>query len=75
MKSASEWDDDDEDLPLPDGMFPLLDEEPLYTDNTALGITLYWYVMSMCWEGCWFQLKADCSCSIGPRSRTTSDLV
>lgn len=42
VKSASEWDDDDDDLPLPDGMFPLLDEEPLYTDNTALGITLYW---------------------------------
>lgn len=35
-------DEDDEDLALPDGMYPILDEEPLYTDNTALGITLYW---------------------------------
>ena len=33
---------DEEDLPLPDDFFPLLDEEPQYTDNTALGITLYW---------------------------------
>jgi len=33
---------DEEDLPVPDQFFPFLDEEPLYTDNTALGITLYW---------------------------------
>lgn len=34
--------DDDEDLELPDDFFPLLEEEPLYTDNTSAGITLYW---------------------------------
>jgi pre-mRNA-processing factor 8 len=33
---------DEEDLALPEEFFPFLDEEPLYTDNTALGITLYW---------------------------------
>lgn len=33
---------DEEDLPLPEDFYPFLDEEPLYTDNTALGITLYW---------------------------------
>ena len=33
---------DEEDLVLPDDFYPFLDEEPLYTDNTALGITLYW---------------------------------
>jgi pre-mRNA-processing factor 8 len=35
-------DEDDEDLQLPEDFVPLLDEEPLYTDNTSLGITLYW---------------------------------
>ncbi len=30
------------DLVLPDEFFPFLDEEPLFTDNTALGITLFW---------------------------------
>jgi pre-mRNA-processing factor 8 len=34
--------EDEEDLQLPDNFFPLLDEEPLYTDNTASGISLYW---------------------------------
>ena len=33
---------DDMDLPLPEDFFPILDEEPLYTDSTSLGITLYW---------------------------------
>eukprot|EP01038_Epipyxis_sp_PR26KG_P010035 gene10035-13492_t len=32
----------EEDLILPDGFAPFLEEEPLYTDHTALGITLYW---------------------------------
>jgi pre-mRNA-processing factor 8 len=34
-------DSDLDDLRVPD-MCPLLDDEPLYTDSTALGINLYW---------------------------------
>ncbi|OAQ33559.1 PRP8 pre-mRNA processing factor 8 [Linnemannia elongata AG-77] len=34
--------DDDDDFKLPDEVEPFLDEEPLYTDNTANGISLYW---------------------------------
>ncbi|KAG0275828.1 Pre-mRNA-processing-splicing factor 8 [Linnemannia exigua] len=34
--------DDDEDFKLPDEVEAFLDEEPLYTDNTANGIGLYW---------------------------------
>ncbi|KAF9903999.1 Pre-mRNA-processing-splicing factor 8 [Linnemannia zychae] len=34
--------DDDDDFKLPDEVEPFLDEEPLYTDNTANGIGLYW---------------------------------
>lgn len=41
-KISDPYDDDEEDLQLPDGFYPILDEEPLYTDNTSLGITLYW---------------------------------
>ncbi|KAF9962493.1 Pre-mRNA-processing-splicing factor 8 [Mortierella alpina] len=34
--------DDEEDFKLPDEVEPFLAEEPLYTDNTANGIGLYW---------------------------------
>jgi pre-mRNA-processing factor 8 len=34
--------EDEEDLELPENFFPLLDEEPLYTETTSLGISLYW---------------------------------
>ncbi|KAF9149939.1 Pre-mRNA-processing-splicing factor 8 [Linnemannia schmuckeri] len=34
--------DDDDDFKLPDEVEAFLDEEPLYTDNTANGISLYW---------------------------------
>ncbi|KAF8933537.1 Pre-mRNA-processing-splicing factor 8 [Haplosporangium gracile] len=34
--------DNDNDFKLPDEMEAFLDEEPLYTDNTANGISLYW---------------------------------
>lgn len=34
--------EDEEDLQLPDDFVAFLDEEPLYTDNTASGISLYW---------------------------------
>lgn len=37
-----EEDEDDEDMVMPDDFYPLLGEEPMYTDNTALGIALYW---------------------------------
>jgi pre-mRNA-processing factor 8 len=33
---------DEEDMMLPMNFSPILDDEPLYTDNTALGISLYW---------------------------------
>ncbi|KAF9092952.1 Pre-mRNA-processing-splicing factor 8 [Mortierella sp. AD031] len=35
-------DEDDDDFKLPVEVEPFLDEEPLYTDNTANGISLYW---------------------------------
>jgi len=34
--------DEEDDFELPEEMEPLLAEMPLYTDNTAAGITLYW---------------------------------
>ncbi|CAO3568323.1 unnamed protein product [Mortierella alpina] len=34
--------DDEEDFKMPDEVEPFLAEEPLYTDNTANGIGLYW---------------------------------
>ncbi|KAG9067880.1 Pre-mRNA-processing-splicing factor 8 [Linnemannia hyalina] len=34
--------DDDGDFKLPDEVEAFMDEEPLYTDNTANGISLYW---------------------------------
>eukprot|EP00981_Chlorochromonas_danica_P006074 scaffold1268_cov174-Ochromonas_danica.AAC.8 len=34
--------EDEEDLQLPEDFVAFLDEEPLYTDNTASGISLYW---------------------------------
>jgi pre-mRNA-processing factor 8 len=34
--------DDELDLYLPNSFAPLLDDEPLYTDSTSMGITLYW---------------------------------
>lgn len=34
--------DDDDDFKLPEEVEAFLDEEPLYTDNTANGISLYW---------------------------------
>ena len=34
--------EDEEDLEVTANFAPILDEEPLYSDNTALGITLYW---------------------------------
>ncbi|KAF9543687.1 Pre-mRNA-processing-splicing factor 8 [Mortierella hygrophila] len=34
--------DDDDDFKLPDEVEAFMDEEPLYTDNTANGISLYW---------------------------------
>ena len=42
--SRSEMDlvDDDDDFELPATMKPFLDQTPLYTDNTANGIALYW---------------------------------
>lgn len=41
------WEDvseaeDDLDLEVPSMLTPFLEEEPLYTDNSALGIALYW---------------------------------
>lgn len=35
-------DSDDSDLQVPEEFSPILDELPLYTDTTALGIALYW---------------------------------
>lgn len=37
-----DYDDDEDDMFMGDYFTPLMEEEPLYTDNTALGITLYW---------------------------------
>jgi len=34
--------DDDDDFELPADVVPFLDQVPLYTDNTANGIALYW---------------------------------
>mmetsp|Transcript_709 Transcript_709/g.1176 ORF Transcript_709/g.1176 Transcript_709/m.1176 type:complete len:2363 (+) Transcript_709:30-7118(+) len=34
--------EEEEDMYFSDAFAPILEEEPLYTDNTALGITLYW---------------------------------
>lgn len=34
--------DDDEDFTLPDDVQPFLQDTPLYTDNTANGISLLW---------------------------------
>lgn len=36
------FDDELEDFELPDLVQPLLQESPLYTDNTANGIALLW---------------------------------
>lgn len=33
---------DDDEWSLPEGVDPLLSEQPLYTDNTASGIALLW---------------------------------
>lgn len=44
-KKGSQYEDDEEeleDLELPEEFIPLLEDRPLYTDNTSLGITLYW---------------------------------
>ena len=34
--------DEDDDFELPADVVPFLDQTPLYTDNTANGIALYW---------------------------------
>jgi pre-mRNA-processing factor 8 len=39
---AVQQDDFDDEFELPEEMEPLLTELPLYTENTAAGITLYW---------------------------------
>ena len=36
------YEDEEEDMYMGDFFSPILEEEPLYTDNTSLGITLYW---------------------------------
>eukprot|EP01036_Dinobryon_divergens_P035416 gene35416-45887_t len=34
--------EDEEDLYMSEDFMPILDDEPLYTDKTGPGITLYW---------------------------------
>lgn len=41
-KQSQDDDEEVEDLQLPANFQPILEEEPLYTDSTALGINLYW---------------------------------
>lgn len=41
-EAMSSLDDCVDDLEVPDQFAPVLDDEPLYTDSTALGINLYW---------------------------------
>ncbi|XP_017297957.1 LOW QUALITY PROTEIN: pre-mRNA-processing-splicing factor 8-like, partial [Diaphorina citri] len=42
VKTAEPLPDDDEEFILPEDVQPLLQETPLYTDNTANGISLLW---------------------------------
>lgn len=42
MKSLEPLPEDDEEYLLPDTVQPFLQETPLYTDNTANGISLLW---------------------------------
>jgi pre-mRNA-processing factor 8 len=39
---VSEEDGGDDDFAVPLNLLPLMDDEPLYTDSTAAGISLYW---------------------------------
>ncbi|KAJ0402534.1 hypothetical protein P43SY_000797 [Pythium insidiosum] len=41
-KEVNEDDSEDDDFQLPMGFAPVLAEEPLYNENTANGIALYW---------------------------------
>lgn len=41
-KTDEDEDDEDEEFQMPMGFAPLLTEEPLYNENTANGIALYW---------------------------------
>ncbi len=47
--SVDDYEDmDEEDFDLPDGFSPLLSSTPLYSDNTASGIALYWAPEPFC---------------------------
>lgn len=41
-KTEDDEEDEDEEFQMPMGFAPLLTEEPLYNENTANGIALYW---------------------------------